>query len=383
VTEGFEVEVVTRYPSPNISVQNGDDSGVYKILPAGAFGFRAARKLFRHLRQHSYQALIFQYVPHLYGRAGIAPLSGLIPLLARASGLPLVVTTFHEVHTRWDRKAAPPLKLRVQWFFQNFQASFITLFSHRIITTNPAYAKKLTRRGQPKVCDILPVGSNIPFVEISEAERVRWRSALRLPEIGGLLLVAFSPFTVGKDAGVYRKILEEMPQANLLLLGGISRLADQTALLEMIRLKESYSRLQILPGPLNASEISGWLQAADIYLHPASGGASGRSGTLAAALQHGLPVIAWDGPETSPGLTSDQNIELVAPGNRTAFIAALQHLAANPALRCKIGREAARYYQERAGWDVNGAAHARILRDAQDTLHKRNFRTWRGRSRSA
>lgn len=378
---GLEIEVITRRPDQSKDLtfccrglgdkplQQAEGQVNYlhlhRILPPGAFGFLACRVLFRHLHQNRPEILIFQYVPHLYGRAGIVPLVSLLPLLARLAGVPCICM-FHEIYTRWDHKKRPPLKILVQWFFQFFQALLLVNFSQRIITSNPAYARQLNKlarfSSQKKNCEIIPVGSNVTLAKISCEERTRLRSSLDLTVSGPLLLV-FSPFTVSKDLEICLKVLQQMPQAVLICLGGKPDPARLMAFQTQAQILGVKERLRILPGPLPTAEISGWLQTVDVYLHPTHGGASGRSGALAAALQHGLAVIAYNGMETSTAFKDGKNISLVTPGDTEAIVTLLERLQRDPALLCNLRSGATQLYNSTANWATIAKGFEKVMSD--------------------
>ncbi|NWJ97886.1 MAG: glycosyltransferase family 4 protein [Chloroflexi bacterium] len=362
--QGFRVEVITRQLSATDSrpgISSAEQVTVADILPQGAFGLKACWYLLRHLSGRRYERVIFQYVPHLYGRAGLAPLVAFAPLLFRLTGTKEVCTMFHEVMTR----ESDTIKKRVQWFFHIMQALLLVLFSQKLITNNPVNANFLNGLAQTlrqkKCCKIIPVGSNIALTKATPEELARLKSSLNLAP-DELLLMVFSPFTVGKDLESCLQVLARLPKTTLVCLGGSPNPARWAVLQTRAQSLGVACRLRLIPGPLTERQISHWLQTAEVYLHTAHAGASSRSTTLAAALQHGLAVIAYEGAETSAIFKNGENILLVEPGDVCGIITHLKNLAQQPALLQNLRASAVDLYNSVASWETIVQSFCKALR---------------------
>jgi glycosyltransferase involved in cell wall biosynthesis len=104
-------------------------------------------------------------------------------------------------------------------------------------------------------------------------------------------------------------------------------------------------------GPLLAADASRHLAAVDVYVHTHQGGASGRSTTLASALAHGLPVIAYDGPET-PDYLRQGGVRLASLGDVDALALEVARLFESPAERSRLAGEARAVYDRKLAWGV-------------------------------
>jgi glycosyltransferase involved in cell wall biosynthesis len=107
------------------------------------------------------------------------------------------------------------------------------------------------------------------------------------------------------------------------------------------------------PGRLPEREISSRLAGADIFLAPLVDGLSTRRTTVMAALQHGLPIIATEGPSTDAVLRDARDaITLVQSDDLRAWIDASVALARDSERRAAQGRAARRLYEREFAWPV-------------------------------
>lgn len=98
----------------------------------------------------------------------------------------------------------------------------------------------------------------------------------------------------------------------------------------------------------DCSDVPAWLAAMDLFVLPSLG--EGISNTVLEAMAAGLPVVATavgGNPElVAPGV----NGSLVPAADASALAAALSELAADPALRRRMGAAGRRRVQERFDW---------------------------------
>lgn len=353
---GLAVTVITTELSatqPTLPIEGSRSAQlevkVLRLLPPHKFNLSACSRLIQHLRQYRYEIVVFQYVPHMYGRSGIAPLAALVPLLLRIFGVQTVWTMFHELWIDVNT-VSNPYKARIQKSAQFLQALILVIFSHGLLTSNPAYSSHLLNLErllpQRKPVVVSPVVSNLEVAEISPAELECLRASLSI-ESTRLLLIIFSPFTFGKDLDSCLYVLQQLPEAVLVCVGGSDQPMQVQALQKQAQLLGVADQLKIIAGPLPAQEISCWLQAADIYLHPVTAGVSGRSTALAAALQHGMPVVSYFGSEASTIFKDGENLLLVNPGDVSAFVASIQNLWLDSNLRSQLASAAQSTYQQK------------------------------------
>jgi glycosyltransferase involved in cell wall biosynthesis len=118
----------------------------------------------------------------------------------------------------------------------------------------------------------------------------------------------------------------------------------------------------ITSGTGSRADVSSALAAADVYVHPDPvGPAPGRRGSLAAALAHGLALVAYDGPDRDHRLEHGRNCVLVdADGARVTE--ALQALALDPGRRRLLGDALKQTYEDSFAWRHVGGAFDALLR---------------------
>jgi Glycosyl transferases group 1 len=96
-------------------------------------------------------------------------------------------------------------------------------------------------------------------------------------------------------------------------------------------------------GVLDDEGLSRALASLEVFLFPDVGGPSGRRTTLAAALAHGLPVVAFDGPDRWDTLMACGAVTLAEPDAR-ALAAACGPLVADPEVRARRSAQARAFH---------------------------------------
>jgi glycosyltransferase involved in cell wall biosynthesis len=102
-------------------------------------------------------------------------------------------------------------------------------------------------------------------------------------------------------------------------------------------------------GPVSAERLASLLAAADVLLAPFPDGASTRRTTLAAALQHGLPVITNPSALTTPWMRTAPGLVLAEP-LEGSFREAASALAKDADHRWAVGRAARELYEDHFDW---------------------------------
>ena len=233
-----------------------------------------------------------QLVPYAFHRKGL--LSGVVPFFSAATaGVPLHLM-FHEL---WLGAGWPsPFRhyLMGRWQAQGIRRMLELLRPQWVTTSNPVYAAMLRSRGATP--EILPLFGNIPL-------------ALELPALATLL--AGTAITDGNREewwiGLFFGALHVKWKAEPLfsrLLAAAGSCGKKLALVSVGRsgpagdaiwkhLEDKYrGRITLTDlGEKPESEISALLQSADFGLSASPWRLIGKSGTAAAMLDHGLPVI--------------------------------------------------------------------------------------------
>ena len=120
-------------------------------------------------------------------------------------------------------------------------------------------------------------------------------------------------------------------------------------------------------GALPEAEISARLQAATLGLAPYADGASARRTTLAALMQHGVPIVALQGAATDGWLVERGGLDLVPDADPAAFVPAVRALLADPHRRAALSRAARLSHDTHMGWPAIADAYVRALAGGTET----------------
>ena len=275
----------------------------------------------------------------MYGPRGFAPwLPALLWRLRRSTPRPTLGVVVHEPYVPMDswRRRAMGLAQRVQLFAI---ASSVDV----IYASIESWTGELQRRHLSTACRHFPMGSTLP-----SASESRQAARARLGIEGDALVLA--ALGTGHPS---RRLPYIRHAANAVAWSGrrvvFLNLGDSAPVVPGLDDAVVVNR----PGGLPPDALAGGLAAADIFLAPFVDGASTRRTSLMAALQHGLAVVATDGPLTD-GIWRDQRdaIRLVPLERLDRFVAAVQELAADATARIRIGAAACELYQRCFDWPV-------------------------------
>ena len=286
-----------------------------------------------------------QYVPQMYGRGGVAPGAAILPWMLRRACGALLVCTMHEIASpceRRPRRMAAALAHRAQ-------ALLIAAACDRVIVTNAAYARTMRRwtGGRRRIYEI-PVGASVMPSSATEAAIAQLRASLGAGD--GFLIGEFSPLGAGKRPEHLVTLARAIGQkARLVMLGGLGADAQCRDTFTRGAKAAGVAERFIWTGPLPAAGISHHLAALDVYVHTHGAGASGRSTTLMSALAHRLPVVAFNGPETTAPL-AHEGVALVPDGDTASFVRRVEELIAAPSARARAAGEARDVYERHFAW---------------------------------
>lgn len=343
---GHEVSVLTSARATQAAAAPAGSASVQVIATVPSWGPAALLAIAQQVQAQAPQVVALQYVPTMYGRGGIAPGIALLPALLRRHTPARVVVTLHEVAVSWrlgPRRAA-------QATAQYAQMLALALGSHRVLVTNHRYARIVQRWTRARVTpQVLPVGANILPAGGDDPARSAVRQQLGIGE--GPLLGSMSALGVGDQPAHLLTVLQRLPQARLVLLGGLpehgARWSEVEALARRAGVVERVGRTGYWP----PAALSRALATLDLFVHARDVGASTRSTALAAALAHALPIVAYRGIETSDLFADGENILLAPAGDARALAARAAQALASPALRARLRAGARRLYERHFSWE--------------------------------
>ncbi len=280
--------------------------------------------------QYSPPALVTSDLPRL-----LSKLSRL-----RARGVPIVTT----VHEYWSPATLSPKRAIWRWLCKR-ALSAVAARSSRLVATTPYAASVLAETGIPGAKDaaIIPIGTGIPAFARAEA-------ADDGASFGGqacsTAVMFGQPAILDRDVVLHfaRWVAAQSPRPRWIW---IARSAE-----EMRAWWRGLGAPDVVEihGGLPAGRVSQLLSEASIGLAVYDDGASTRRSSLAALVAHGLPVVGLDGRFTDDRLRKSGAFLLSPIGNAPAFIANLERVLANEALRGEMAAASRRLHETDLSW---------------------------------
>ena len=241
------------------------------------------------------------------------------------------------------------------------------------VLTNTQERVRILRRWFPwrrERIHFRPNSSHIP-VTANGAER---RAALRAERAPGaqVVMATFGMFHPGKR---YEAVIEAAGMTRSELQPAVWLLGDerqaQAAYLEKLRQRVRTSQLEGAvwwSGHLAAGELSGYLQAVDIFVLPQPDGHLTRSSAFMAAAAHGLAVIAVRNEENQRDFAHGENVWLVNASRAELFAQAFRQLADDAALRARLGENLRALYARKFAWEVAAAQSLEVRSEQSENL---------------
>jgi len=299
--------------------------------------------------------VLWQYVPHMYGRGGVnLTLPGILAGLRRSGRHQLLLA--HEIRaplSLWPQRLAYALAHRWMWRGIRPCADAIGI--------STAGWLESCRAEDPRADAyfLAPSPSNLPVAETSPSHAADWRAARQL-DSARLVLGFFGSTGGGKQFDwvleAWRRVSAWEPGCALVVIGGGRgiRLPAREA-----------SRFRAL-GYLPAPEASRALQAVDLLLLPFLDGVSERRSSFMAALAHGTPLVTRLGPATGEELRASAGIHFRATndtGGRAEFAEVALQAAQDLETSRIMARRGRRQYREHYDWPQLAARiHQRLSR---------------------
>lgn len=245
--------------------------------------------------------VLFQYVPHMWGRGGFALRIACMPLYLKLRFKTRIVTFLHELAYDWSKSPKRNLLALVH----RVQLVLLAAGSTQFIVTNYHREQWVTKWLRPRMLVRIPAGNvsgrkpNKLRKTILDFPYICWYGTISQDQCLELLVRAFN------------KLRLEYPKTKLVLLGGFSldRKQYETVLQTVSCCGERDSIY--VRGFVEDSELSDILSGSLVNVFVSRSGPSGRRGVMAAYIRAGKPIIAIDGPETDPEFRHKENIVLV------------------------------------------------------------------------
>ncbi len=294
--------------------------------------------------------LIFQYASFGGSFRGVPLTSIFLPIVSRARGVG-TITVAHEMWPGYGRRP----KTWVLSAMHRLAMKVVAAGSHRVVVTTDRRAAELCAAGvSARKVRVIPVFSNWP--------RIDWTR----PSAGHPTSVCVAGW--GHPRIPYELIAKGLAGVvdEVILLGGAGASTPQGR--SWAAALESNGVSYTFTGRLSATEASRTLAESTVALIPGSDGPAASKGTLAAALQNGVPVVAFSGLETWPDLAAAGAVCLV-PENASALGAAITNLSSHSGeetLRLSLAGKA--FYESRMSVDAAAEALQRLIGEV--SLHQ-------------
>ncbi len=329
-TLGHEVHVLTDTRNAQYAV--AFSLIVHRVILD--WGWGCWRRVLGLARELSLDLLDVQYQAAAYG------MHPAINFLPRRRERPVVVT-FHDLKVPYLFPKAGPLRWQV--------VRMLARRADGVIVTNQEDFLRLEEEVPLDRLALIPIGSNIPPAPPPtydrSAERARW-------EVGpdDLLLGYFGFLNESKGGEelvqALARLVERGMSAHLLMIGGRVGSSDPTNRAYAERVERLIGELGLdgrvhWTGYTHPEAVSAGLLATDVCVLPYRDGVSFRRGTLHACLAHGRPVVTTRPAVELPEVRDGENMLLVGPRDPDGLAEAVMRLAADPALRARLGEGAA------------------------------------------
>jgi glycosyltransferase involved in cell wall biosynthesis len=289
--------------------------------------------------------LLWAYVPHMYGRGGVAPAVPRVMTRLRTAGHHHQIVLAHEIaapFSLWPHRTWYAWQHRQQWCRMVNSADLLVTSTEawrdEWQARLPEHRAKFSSAASP---------STIPIAPLTDVagHRATWRRTMGWPE-DVLVLGWFGTASAAKQLEWVLQARERAATAlarpvALVLIGK----ADQVA-------QQQNSPWIKSTGYLEAAAVSHVLQSIDALLLPFIDGISERRTSFMAGLSHGTPVVTTQGHNTGPTLRAAQICRLASALDEEQFSREVIAALSDPAESRAMGERGRTVYRRDYDWPV-------------------------------
>lgn len=295
------------------------DIAVYPIVEK--WNRTSAKHVSNLIKEKKIDVVSLQYVPHGFEPHGLP--FGLVGFVKEVKKTGVSVFTFcHEVYWRYR---GLNLKYLVESLLMASISKRILAKSDYVATSISYYAKMILSLSGKKAMAI-PIASNIPVKydknEISELRR-------KIAPNNELIVAFIGKRDMSVVSVALEKLIYEGIKIKILLIGKTN---------DVVNIGEKYC---YRTGLLDIDELSKYVAVADCMIMPEGQmGCSFKSGSLAAALSFGLPVVTSQGIMTDKVLQDGKNIFFVRYSSVDDYNKVILSMANQESLRKGVSKNA-------------------------------------------
>lgn len=307
----------------------------------------AGKQIVAYIRQYHVDVVSLQYVPHGFHPKGLP--FGLVAVLKEIKKTGVKVMTFcHEVSVEYQHGT---IKQRLLEMLMKYVTKSILHLSDYVGTSIVYYHNMIQRLcASHRDIAIIPIVSNIPVMGHTQEELSKLRNTIA-PK-GEHIIAFFGMRDTATSIAAIKKLQDEGQRIKVLFIGKTPAcMADKLP-------SGSYKT-----GILDTKDIYKYFLVTDIMVLPEDNisGCSFKSGSLAAAMRAGLPIITAKGCLTDTSLVDMKNIVFTDFSSYGNIVSALSLLLGNKEERQRIGMNAQRLVATRT-WKYTYQEYMKILK---------------------
>ena len=223
-----------------------------------------------------------------------------------------------------------------------------------VIFTIPLDKVSWLKQPCAKAC-FIPVGANLPVPLDEGIRRTKAKDGRLTVAVFGITGGASGEWEMDAISAAVRFVLSQAPPFRLHVVGRNAQ--DYEAALRQ-RLREVPVEL-FVQGVLPAQELATTLAGSDVLLF-VRGPISSRRGSAIAGIACGLPVIAFEGPETAPPIT-EAGLALFCPERKDELGRVLLHVLQDEHYRTSLAHRSLLAQRDYFSWPAIAATYARFL----------------------
>ena len=337
--KGVKVGVVTTEPNAlNFEVNNNTD--LFSIIPR--WSFKGCFMLLKIIKVNQIKALLIQYVPYSFSKSGLPFVFIFFLGYMRLKGIK-IHTNFHEIAIRFRGNS---FLSKIRSTIQRSLSYVLCFFSNSIQTSN-SYYKGLLLPFQSK---LIPIPSNFERL-ISEKEETIF-------EINNSIVIAVNANRCNNYFFEVIFALKNLSKKEIrIMVVGRAYENDLSFIHKKINEFELNGLFEI---SVNASEqvLIASMKRATLYVQLESvssknqGGVSSKSGSIATAMQVGIPIITTSGDMTDTSIFKDGiNIYFVQYNNALVTAKIISNLSDDIQKLRLLSQSAKASYQKYFRWE--------------------------------
>jgi glycosyltransferase involved in cell wall biosynthesis len=320
-------------------------TAAYDVASVGkTWSLAAALRAAQAVRAFAPDAVLFEYTTFNFGGKSFAPLA--IALLLRIARIRQAAY----IHEIFYPASSPAVRTTLRAIVFGVRDAAFVLATRRFFVANEPKRARLLRIARfvaPACVTVVPIGANIE-PDAGKGWNLQTSDPQTILSFG--VIMPRRRFELIIEAVAL--LVERGRDLRLRLVGNVFDRQYAERCLDLAKARGIAMRT-ILTGPLADADVSAEFRNASLYAYALEDGLISSSGTLLAALVHGMPIVAAATPGDESSLREPV---CVTDADPQSFAAGLERLLDDPAERTRLGSAAASAYAARFGWPAIAAS---------------------------